>query len=467
MISYDIHKSGRDALREGTEERSLIDYYRCPEDFTEIALAGELSREAGFFQFGSGTLGYGRCHAGMPAQNSSGWLFDASSAVEIDGQVVYLPFHLAEVVDNLRRECYVSESTWQAMRLLRAIRHDIYYAVRPWMPVSVRKHLQRLYLRGWHRLSFPQWPLDHSVDTILENSLILCMKAKGVSAVPFIWFWPEGAPSCAVMTHDVEASTGLQFCGELMDLDESFDIRSSFQIVPENRYPVSLEFLAKLRSRGFEVNLQDLNHDGALFKDREEFFRRAGRINEYMSRFGCQGFRSAMLYRNAQWLEAIDASYDMSFPNVAHLEPQRGGCCTVMPYFIGRVLELPVTTIEDYSLFHILGESSIDIWKTQIDLIRQKKGLISFIVHPDYITKDREKDLYKSLLSELCRLRTKGALWIALPGEIDQWWRARNSMKLVFQSGRWRIEGEGNQRARIAFAVLEDNRLTYTFDNPN
>ena len=53
----------------------------------------------------------------------------------------------------------------------------------------------------------------------------------------------------------------------------------------------------------------------------------------------------------------------MSVPNVAHLEPQRGGCCTVMPYFVGDVLELPLTTIQDYSLFHILGDYSTTLWK--------------------------------------------------------------------------------------------------------
>jgi hypothetical protein len=25
-------------------------------------------------------------------------------------------------------------------------------------------------------------------------------------------------------------------------------------------------------------------------------------------------------------------AYDMSIPNVAHLDPQRGGCCTIMPF---------------------------------------------------------------------------------------------------------------------------------------
>jgi hypothetical protein len=70
---------------------------------------------------------------------------------------------------------------------------------------------------------------------------------------------------------------------------------------------------------------------------------------------------------------------------VAHLEPQKGGCCTVFPYFIGDVLELPVTTTQDYTLWHILGERSTDLWKAQMDVILQKNGLANFIVHPDYI----------------------------------------------------------------------------------
>ncbi len=40
------------------------------------------------------------------------------------------------------------------------------------------------------------------------------------------------------------------------------------------------------------------------------------------------------MYREQRWFDAFEFSYDMSVPNAAHLEPQRGGCCTVMPYFL-------------------------------------------------------------------------------------------------------------------------------------
>jgi hypothetical protein len=451
-------------VKQRGQNQVLLDYYKCPEEFGKLELNGQLSEEEGFFQFGAGTLCYGRCQAVRVASDPGGLLFDARDAVEIKQGVARLPFDLTEIVDNLRTERYTAVAdVSNSSRIFNAVKHDIYYSLRPWMPVSVRRYLQRAYLKGWNRLRFPQWPVDRTVDTILEDSLILCMRAKHISSVPFIWFWPKGVQSCAMMTHDVETRAGLLSCRELMALDNSFEISSSFQFVPEDRYLVSGQFLEEVRGNGFEVNVQDLNHDGDLFKDPEEFQRRADRINEYLRLFGAKGFRSAIMYRNAEWLDAIEASYDMSFPNVAHLEPQRGGCCTVMPYFIGGIVELPLTTIQDYSLLHILGESSIDIWKQQIELIRERNGLISFIVHPDYLTGEREIELYKSLLTHLRQLRAENKLWSALPGEIDEWWRARNQMELVLQNGKWRIEGDGSEWARIAYANLANDRITYAF----
>jgi len=83
------------------------------------------------------------------------------------------------------------------------------------------------------------------------------------------------------MTHDVETVAGRDFCTSLMDIDDRYGIKSSFQIVPEARYAVTPEFLDEIRERGFEICVQDLNHDGRLFDHRREFLRRAETINEY------------------------------------------------------------------------------------------------------------------------------------------------------------------------------------------
>jgi len=48
-----------------------------------------------------------------------------------------------------------------------------------------------------------------------------------------------------------------------------------------------------------------------------------------------------------------------------------------MPYFIGKILELPLTTKQDYSLFHTLNAYLLNLWKQQLDLIHPRNGLIS------------------------------------------------------------------------------------------
>jgi hypothetical protein len=246
-----------------------------------------------------------------------------------------------------------------------------------------------------------------------------------------------------------------------MDLDDSFGIKSSFQVIPEERYPVPQERLDAMKERGFELNVHDLNHDGNLMTDRDEFMRRVPEINRHGKAFGAIGFRSAVLYRNSDWHNALDFSYDMSIPNVAHLDPQRGGCCTVFPFFNGNILELPVTMSQDYSLFNILKDYSIDLWKRQISLIRQRHGLMQMIVHPDYIMEEPSRRVYAELLGYLADLRQRGETWIALPAEIDKWWRLRSELELVNDGGSWRIAGGGAERAQIAYACLVDGKLAY------
>ena len=267
------------------------------------------------------------------------------------------------------------------------------------------------------------------------------------------------------MTHDVETEEGRRFCSKLMDIDDSFGIKASFQIIPEERYDVSTEFLSSFEDRGFEVVVHDLNHDGHLFRDREQFLRRAARINQYREQYGVEGFRAAVLYRKQMWFDALKFSYDMSVPNVAHLDPQHGGCCTVMPFFIGDILELPVTTTQDYMLFHVLNDYSINLWKKQANLIMEKHGLMSFIVHPDYIIENRERAVYlEALLAHLSELREKSEVWITTPGEVNRWWRLRAGMRIVEDGRNLRVEGIGKRESTcIAYACEEDGRLVFTF----
>jgi hypothetical protein len=438
----------------------LSPYYRSPRKFDRFALKAPPAA-GGYFRFGSTAICYGNCSGHEPAQYPNQALHDAlNDAVSANG-AIELPFDPSEVINNLRCELYTSD--WRNGKS-RSVVSSAYYFIRPLLSVGVRRHLQRLHLRGWDKLSFPRWPVDCSVDDLLRELLLLTLRSTKKS-IPFIWFWPDAAPSAAIMTHDVEEELGRDFCGTLMDIDDSFEIKSSFQVVPEQRYHVSREFLNSIRDRGFEVAVHDLNHDGHLYTERKQFIERAARINAYGKEFGAEGFRAGVLYRKQLWFEDLKFAYDMSVPNVAHLDPQRGGCCTVMPYFLGSILEIPVTMTQDYTLFNILNDYSIDLWKRQADLIMQKNGLLSFIVHPDYIIGSRERTIYEALLAFMDCLRAEQGVWITTPGEINRWWRQRAEMTLVQDGENWRIEGAGKERARIGYASEEDGQLVLKLES--
>jgi len=165
----------------------------------QFARKEPLSAGSGYFQFGPSSTCYGSYYAHQATEFPTGVLHDALRDVVIEDGTVYLPFDPEQIVDNLCHEVYVGD--WRQGSL--SILARMYYFVRPALGVAVRRHLQRLHLRGWEKLSFPRWPVDCSVDNVLEQLMLLSLKARSVERIPFIWFWPQGASSCAIMTHDV------------------------------------------------------------------------------------------------------------------------------------------------------------------------------------------------------------------------------------------------------------------------
>ena len=446
-------------------DRETIAYYRCPEMYGTCHVDQFPDSRTGYFRFGHDAICYGQCSIGTSTVVLESTLYDASQAARAGNGYVSLPFSPSEVVGNLRLERYAAQFLEKNRQgLLWRVQREAYYSLRPLLGVSVRKHLQRRALRGWDEIPFPAWPVDRTVERVFERFMRLSMDAHGVDKVPFIWFWPHGAKSCTIMTHDVEEEGGARRCEALMDLDSSIGLMASFQLIPEGRYSVSKDFLAGIRTRGFEVNVHDFNHDGRLYDSRDIFLRRAEKINQYLVAYGARGFRSAVLYRKLDWYDAFEFAYDMSVPNVAHLDPQRGGCCTITPYFVGQSVELPLTTIQDYSLFNVLGQYSIELWKKQADYIVRNNGLLSFNIHPDYLADRTAVASYVALLELLAKLRADNYTYFAPPGDVERWWRERSQMNLVYEKGKWQIRGPGSERAVIAYARSDGDRLSYSFD---
>ena len=216
-------------------------HFRCPDTAADFRLGGSLSaRNLDFFGLAKASIVMAKRVYNLQRRTIAytSTMFLAPSSVE--GHQIVLPFDPDQVADNLRCEAYTGQMRAEHTHFGgNAVIRAIYYLGRPAFPVHFRRILQRIRLQGGTHTPFPHWPVDRSVDRLFEELMKLAVKSRNNTPVPFIWFWPEGAPAAAVVTHDVETELGRDFCSQLMDMDDDFGFKSSFQIVPERRYEVT------------------------------------------------------------------------------------------------------------------------------------------------------------------------------------------------------------------------------------
>ena len=136
-----------------------------------------------------------------------------------------------------------------------------------------------------------------------------------------------------------------------------------------------------------------------------------------------------------------------------------------MPYFIDCLVELPLTTVQDYSLFHVLGTYEMELWERQITSILSHHGLLSFLVHPDYVIESTAQNAYRQLLERLRGCVTQYKCWLPLPRDVAHWWKQRHKMKLVRNSSGWEIRGDGAEHAKVAWATAHRGQLVYSLDD--
>jgi hypothetical protein len=182
-------------------------YFRCPDSVADFRLGGELQKESGFFRFGEDVDCYGQSCVRRPSANYRAHLDDVSFAAKIGRRHVTLPFDPDQVAENLRFEAYTGQmhpehTYFGGSAVIRAI----YYLGRPAFPVHFRRILQRIRLQGGTQSPFPDWPVDRTVDKLFEELMKPTLQARNNSPVPFIWFWPDGAPAAAIVTHDTRRS---------------------------------------------------------------------------------------------------------------------------------------------------------------------------------------------------------------------------------------------------------------------
>ena len=352
---------------------------------------------------------------------------------------LYAPFDLAVAYD-----LYVSES-WAAairQRKLSARQLNAFYALKRFIPRPLQLAIRRLLVRWQGVPTFPAWPLDRSVVRLLHLYAFCVLRAQDKSEAPFRWFWPRHHRAAITLTHDVEGEEGLRLALGIADLEEELGFRSSFNLGGWYRPDPGL--VRELTRRGFEIGVHGLRHDRSLFANRASFEAQQRPLRDLIKQFGAVGFRSPATHRVFEWIGELPVDYDCSMPHSDPFEPQPGGCCSVWPFFIGPVVELPYTLPQDHTLFTLLGHRTPDLWIEQATRIEEDYGLIECLTHPDrgYLGNARERAMYAEFLRSMAE---RPHVWRALPRDVAKWWRSRDLGKGDVAYGLVRVGGEPDE----------------------
>jgi peptidoglycan/xylan/chitin deacetylase (PgdA/CDA1 family) len=345
-------------------------------------------------------------------------------------------------------EEYLSEGDRRPSRTLTA-----YYMVKRLIPIAIRHRINAIAIRARRRRDFPHWPCETALLDFWRDWLRVSMNSLGIDDAWHIGFWPDGHRCCIVLTHDVESPFGLDRIRRMTDLEEKYGFRSALNF-PLAQYPIDWSRFEDLKQRGFEFGAHGLRHDGKLFRSEADFMALAPILEQSAREQGFSGFRSPSTLRRVEWLTRLSFDFDCSFSDTDPYEPQPGGSCSVFPFFLGGMVELPYTVPQDHTLIHLLGRDPLPIWIAKAHWIAAMGGMILTLTHPDYSGDPPHLSAYEELLK---RLNDIADAWKALPSEVAHWWRQRARLRLRTDDGVPRIVGAGSERA--AARLLSEEAL--------
>ena len=363
-----------------------------------------------------------------------------------DGSV-FLPFDPNDVVQSFWTEQYLHTVAGTRALSLRRGSMMAYYRARPLLPRSVQIWLRRRFVRVQARSAFPRWPVETCLHDFFELMLAVLTGIAG-EPIPSIAPWPNGHTWALVLTHDVEQAEGLAAIGPVVELERAHGLRSSWNLVPE-RYEIDPARISDLVDDGFEVGVHGVYHDGRDLESWCTWQQRLPVAYEAAERWNAVGFRSAALHRRADWMGSLDFDYDSSWPDTDPFEPQNGGCCTWLPFFNGKLVELPLTVGQDHTPFVILGQRDEAAWVAKTEFLRAREGMAMIDTHPDYLI---DETIFRAYSRFLDRFSSDASAWTALPREVSAWWRRRAASSIEFDGETWRVVGPAEDEARVAFA---------------
>jgi len=310
--------------------------------------------------------------------------------------------------------------------------NEIYYFLKPFIPWSVRLALRRQRAKSRLARYAGTWPID----------------PKAGVHPPGWQGWPGGKQFAFVLTHDVEGAKGLSRVEQVTALERRMGFRSSFNFVPDGEYVLSSDLRENMVRQGFEVGVHGLQHDGKLYASKEEFASKAAQIRNFLREWKACGFRSPLMQHKLAWLHQLGVEYDASTFDTDPFEPEPDAVGTVFPFWVpgpnnSGFVELPYTLPQDFTLFVVLREPNIDIWKKKLDWVAACGGMALLNTHPDYMcfegqTKKGEfpAAFYEEFLT-YAREKYSNKYWSTTPCEVGRFYCSamplteRNSRKKV------------------------------------
>jgi hypothetical protein len=316
-----------------------------------------------------------------------------------------------------------------------------YYRVKHFIPDRLRFRINSMAVRARHRRPFPNWPCESALTDLrrewLHRAFARVGSNIGSNDAWHIGFWPGRSQCCVVLTHDIESSAGLVLMDRVAEVEEKHGFRSAWNL-PLTQYQVDWNRIAEMRLRGFEFGAHGLCHDGRLFRSQQDFAALAPKLEVLAREHGLTGFRAPSTLRRAEWIGSMAFDFDSSFADTDPWEPQPGGTCSLFPFHLGGLIELPYTLPQDHTLIHLLRRDPLQLWTIKARWIASLGGMILTLTHPDYMGAGRYLAEYEELLTRLGAIENT---WRALPSEVAAWWQRRSGLKLFVEGGMTRIEG--------------------------
>ncbi len=256
------------------------------------------------------------------------------------------------------------------------------------LPVSykiVPRPVRNILLGMYGRISknrFPRWPLDTTADVMRKK---------------------KGRKVYAILTHDIDSKKAADNIDKLINIEKKHKVKSCINILA-NKYDVSK--FREFEKQGFEIGCHGWNHDGQLLKN----LSRIKKSKQKLKQFKINGFRSPALMRDEKMFKEVAKyfRYDSSVPNSHY--PIKGGCASVLPFKKDRLLEIPITVPQDYTLFNVMrlsDEKAFKIWKYCFDEIIKRKGIINIVAHPEKFNFGGHVKLYEKIIKYLKKKKVK------------------------------------------------------------